>query len=75
MAANGGRSGVDADTLEVGCLHVGLIGARNIRVGGGGMVDLFLNPQANPYCKITLGVSLNPVCHAWWIRSTAVGYP
>ena len=62
MAVNGGSSGVDADTLEVGCLHVGLIGARNIRAGRGGMVDLFLNPQANPYCKIMLGVSLSPVC-------------
>ena len=62
MATSVGSSVVDADTLEVGCLHVGLIGARNVRVGGGGMVDLFLNPQANPYCKITLGVSFN---HAW----------
>eukprot|EP00904_Undaria_pinnatifida_P002215 jgi/Undpi1/11995/HiC_scaffold_4.g01694.m1 len=55
MATGREDSGMDVDTLEVGCLHVGLIGARNLRVGGGGMVDLFLNPQVNPYCKITLG--------------------
>ena len=51
---------VDDDTLEVGCLHVGLIAVRNIKPvkQGGVMGDFFgLTPQHKPYCKITLGVS------------------
>lgn len=45
------------DVLEVGCLIVQVVGTRNVKLSGGGMVDLFLNKQVNPYCKVTLGVS------------------
>ena len=47
------------DTLEVGCLHVGLIAVRNIKSAKqGGISDFFgLTPQHKPYCKLTLGVS------------------
>jgi len=46
------------DTLEVGCLHVGLIAVRNIKsIKQGGMSEFFgLTPQHKPYCNITLGV-------------------
>lgn len=46
------------DTLEVGCLHVGLIAIRNIKSAKkGGMGEFFgLTPQHRPYCNITLGV-------------------
>lgn len=51
----GGDSAVD-DALEVGCLSVQLVASRNIKVGGGGMVDMFLGSQPILYCKISLGV-------------------
>lgn len=61
------------DMLEVGSLHVGLIAVRDVkRVKQGGVSDMLgLSPQASPYCRFTLGVSL-----LFWSRSpTAVhGY-
>lgn len=58
MAAAGGDHDVGNDaleTLEIGCLSVQVVGARNIR-SGAGYVDMFLDPQLSPYCKISLGV-------------------
>lgn len=54
-SSTGGNSAVD-DVLEVGCLTVQLVASRNIKVGGGGMVDIFLGSQPIIYCKISLGV-------------------
>lgn len=55
----GGANGLTGDALEVGCLSVQVVGARNVKIGGGGMVDMFLNPRVvNPYCKVTLGVRI-----------------
>lgn len=61
MASTGGVRDTGNDALEIGCLSVQVVGARNVRLGGGGYVDLFLNPQVSPYCKITLGVSRLPL--------------
>lgn len=60
MAEAGGSRDTGHGALEIGCLSVQVVGARNVRLGGGGYVDLFLNPQVSPYCKITLGVSRLP---------------
>lgn len=54
-SSTGGNSAVD-DALEVGCLSVQLVASRNIKVGGGGMVDIFLGSNPIIYCKISLGV-------------------
>ncbi|CAM9699245.1 unnamed protein product, partial [Ectocarpus fasciculatus] len=45
------------DMLEVGSLHVGLIAVRDVkRVNQGGVSGMLgLSPQAEPYCRFTLG--------------------
>lgn len=52
-------NGEEQDELEVGCLSIQVIAARNIKLpGGGGYMDMLLNnQQPDPYCRITLGVS------------------
>lgn len=54
------------DMLEVGSLHVGLIAVRGVkRVKQGGVSDMLgLSPQAEPYCRFTLGVSLLLSCRS-----------
>ena len=59
------------DDLEIGCLSVRLVAARNIKIGAAGMVDILFGTQLNPYCKISLGVRpklliVSPV--QWYIR-------